>query len=113
MLVKGILHPDDALQALDSGMDEIIVSNHGGRQVDGSIAALDALPAVAAAVAGRAPILMDGESDAGPMFSKPLLSALGRSSPDGRVVGLSPREANRAFVTSCWIYSRNSILRLD
>lgn len=60
ILVKGILHPDDALEALDSGMDGIIVSNHGGRQVDGSIAALDALPAVVAALAGRAPILMDG-----------------------------------------------------
>lgn len=59
ILLKGILHPDDARQALDCGMDGIIVSNHGGRQVEGARAALDALPDVAAAVAGRAPILFD------------------------------------------------------
>lgn len=59
ILLKGILHPDDALKALDAGMDGIIVSNHGGRQVEGAIAALDALPGIAQAVQGRAPILFD------------------------------------------------------
>jgi isopentenyl diphosphate isomerase/L-lactate dehydrogenase-like FMN-dependent dehydrogenase len=59
MLVKGVLDPDDARRALDCGMDGIIVSNHGGRQVDGSIAALDALPRVVEAVAGAAPVLLD------------------------------------------------------
>lgn len=59
ILLKGILHPDDARQALDCGMDGIIVSNHGGRQVEGARAALDALPEVAAAVDGRAPLLFD------------------------------------------------------
>ncbi len=59
ILLKGILHPDDALKALDAGMDGIIVSNHGGRQVEGAIAALDALPGIAKAVQGRAPILFD------------------------------------------------------
>jgi lactate 2-monooxygenase len=59
ILVKGILHPDDARLAVDHGMDGIIVSNHGGRQVDGSIAALDALPAVVSAVEGKVPVLMD------------------------------------------------------
>jgi lactate 2-monooxygenase len=59
ILLKGILHPDDARRALDHGVDGIIVSNHGGRQVDGAIATLDALPAVAAAVGGRVPVLMD------------------------------------------------------
>jgi lactate 2-monooxygenase len=59
ILLKGILHPDDARRALDHGIDGIIVSNHGGRQVDGSIATLDALPAVVAAVDGRVPVLMD------------------------------------------------------
>lgn len=78
MLVKGILHPLDALEALDCGMDGIVVSNHGGRQVDGSIAALDALPAVAAAVAGRAPVLMDGGIRCGADVLKAL--ALGASS---------------------------------
>ena len=47
VLLKGILHPDDARRALDAGVDGIWVSNHGGRQVDRSVAALDALPAVA------------------------------------------------------------------
>ncbi|MEA2472981.1 MAG: lactate 2-monooxygenase [Thermoleophilaceae bacterium] len=59
ILLKGILHPDDAARAVDAGMDGIVVSNHGGRQVDGSIATLDALPAVADAVAGRVPIVID------------------------------------------------------
>jgi lactate 2-monooxygenase len=60
ILLKGILHPDDARRALDAGVDGIIVSNHGGRQVDGGVAALDMLPLVAEAVAGRVPVLFDG-----------------------------------------------------
>ncbi len=60
VLVKGVLHPDDAERALGSGARGLIVSNHGGRQVDGSVAALDALPGVVSAVAGRAPVLFDG-----------------------------------------------------
>ena len=59
ILLKGVLHADDARRALDSGMNGIIVSNHGGRQVDRSIAALDALPPIAQAVAGKAPVLFD------------------------------------------------------
>jgi lactate 2-monooxygenase len=59
VLLKGILHPDDARRALDHGMDGIVVSNHGGRQVDGAVATLDALPAVVDAVGGRAPVLLD------------------------------------------------------
>lgn len=60
ILLKGVLHPDDATRALSYGVDGIVVSNHGGRQVDGAIASLDALPAVVAAVAGRVPVLLDG-----------------------------------------------------
>ena len=59
ILLKGILHPDDALKALESGMDGIIVSNHGGRQVDGAIASFSALPGIVAAVNGEIPVLMD------------------------------------------------------
>lgn len=59
ILLKGILHPDDARKALDCGVDGLVVSNHGGRQVDGSIAALDALPGVVDAVGGRVPVLFD------------------------------------------------------
>ncbi|HTK40844.1 MAG TPA: alpha-hydroxy-acid oxidizing protein [Gemmatimonadales bacterium] len=60
ILVKGILHPDDAERALDVGVDGIVVSNHGGRQVDGAVASLDALPRVAERVGGRVPVLLDG-----------------------------------------------------
>ncbi len=59
ILLKGVLHADDARRALEHGADGIIVSNHGGRQVDGAIATLDALPGVVDAVAGRAPVLLD------------------------------------------------------
>jgi lactate 2-monooxygenase len=59
VLLKGILHPDDARRAVDEGIDGIVVSNHGGRQVDGAIATLDALPAIAEAVDGRIPVLLD------------------------------------------------------
>jgi 4-hydroxymandelate oxidase len=60
VIVKGILHPDDAKQALDCGAAAIAVSNHGGRQLDRAIGALDALPKVVDAVAGRAPVFVDG-----------------------------------------------------
>ena len=52
IVLKGIQHPDDARRALDAGMDGVIVSNHAGRQIDGAIASLDALPAVVEAVGG-------------------------------------------------------------
>ena len=59
IVLKGILHPDDARRAADAGMDGVMVSTHGGRQVDGSIAAAEALPSVVDAVAGRVPVLFD------------------------------------------------------
>ncbi|MGC1951227.1 MAG: alpha-hydroxy-acid oxidizing protein [Gammaproteobacteria bacterium] len=59
LLLKGILHPDDARRAAELGIDGIIVSNHGGRQVAGAIGALEALPAIAAAVGQHLPILFD------------------------------------------------------
>jgi lactate 2-monooxygenase len=59
LVLKGVLHPDDARQALEHGIDGLIVSNHGGRQIDGEIASLDALPAVAEAVNGKIPVLFD------------------------------------------------------
>jgi lactate 2-monooxygenase len=60
LLVKGVLAPDDALSAFEHGADGIIVSNHGGRQVDGAVATLDALLEVRAAVGPEATVLMDG-----------------------------------------------------
>jgi lactate 2-monooxygenase len=59
LLLKGILARDDAKRAVEAGVSGIVVSNHGGRQVDGSIAALDALPPVVEAVRGRIPVLFD------------------------------------------------------
>jgi lactate 2-monooxygenase len=59
IILKGILHSNDAARALDAGVDAIIVSNHGGRQVDGGVGALDALPDVLREVHGRVPVLFD------------------------------------------------------
>ena len=53
------MHPDDAIRALDAGMDGIWVSNHGGRQIDQSVPTLEVLPDVAERVAGRVPIVFD------------------------------------------------------
>jgi 4-hydroxymandelate oxidase len=60
VLVKGVLRGDDALACLDAGAAGVIVSNHGGRQLDRALPTARALPEVAAAVAGRAPVLVDG-----------------------------------------------------
>lgn len=60
VLVKGILTEEDARIAVENGVDGIIVSNHGGRQLDGALAAIDALPEVVDAVSGRCEVLMDG-----------------------------------------------------
>ncbi|MFA9443989.1 alpha-hydroxy-acid oxidizing protein [Egicoccus sp. AB-alg6-2] len=59
VLVKGIQHPDDARLAIDAGVAGLVVSNHGGRQVDNAIGSLDALPGVVAAVADEVPVLFD------------------------------------------------------
>jgi lactate 2-monooxygenase len=59
VLLKGICSADDARHAVDAGVDGLIVSNHGGRQVDGAVAALDALPEVCAAVPPKLPVLFD------------------------------------------------------
>lgn len=58
-VLKGILHPDDAVRAVECGVDGIIVSNHGGRRMDRVPAALDALPAIHAAVGGRTTLMLD------------------------------------------------------
>jgi lactate 2-monooxygenase len=77
ILLKGLRHPDDARRAVDAGIDGIVVSNHGGRQVDGEIATIDALPGVAEAVDGRIPVLLDSGVRGGADIFKAL--ALGAS----------------------------------
>ena len=60
LLIKGVVHPEDAERAVSLGCDGVIVSNHGGRQLDGEVASFDALPGVARAIGGKASVLMDG-----------------------------------------------------
>ncbi len=60
LVLKGVLRPDDARRAADEGAAAVVVSNHGGRQLDGAVASLDALPAVVAAAGNRLEVLMDG-----------------------------------------------------
>ena len=60
VVVKGVVHPDDARLAREHGAAAVVVSNHGGRQLDTSVATMDALPAVAAALDGRLEVLLDG-----------------------------------------------------
>jgi 4-hydroxymandelate oxidase len=96
VVVKGILSPQDALLAVEHGAKAIIVSNHGGRQLDSAVASLDALPAVAAAIGERAEILLDGGIRRGTdvlkalalgaravMAGRPVLYALAAGGEDG------------------------------
>lgn len=73
VLLKGILHPDDAILAVEAGIDGIIVSNHGGRQLDGVAASLDALPLIADSVNGKIPLLLDSGIRRGTDLVKALL----------------------------------------
>lgn len=92
ILLKGILHPDDADQAARSGVAGIIVSNHGGRALDTVPATIEALPRVADRVAGRIPVLMDGGIRRGTDVMKALAHGasavlVGRPSLFGLAVG--------------------------
>jgi (S)-mandelate dehydrogenase len=60
LIVKGILGPEDAMRVAAMGCDAVVVSNHGGRQLDGAVATFDALPRVVEAIHGRIPVLVDG-----------------------------------------------------
>ena len=82
LVVKGILHPADAEKALALGVDGIVVSNHGGRQVEALPAAIDVLPAIAAAVGGRATVMMDSGIRSGPTWR-----ARSRSAPTAAFAG--------------------------
>ncbi|MBL1094699.1 MULTISPECIES: lactate 2-monooxygenase [Streptomyces] len=78
IVLKGVLHPDDALRAADAGVDGVVVSNHGGRQVAGSVAAADALPGVVEAAGDRLTVLFDSGIRTGDDIVKAL--ALGAES---------------------------------
>jgi isopentenyl diphosphate isomerase/L-lactate dehydrogenase-like FMN-dependent dehydrogenase len=59
LIVKGVLHPDDALQAIDCGVDGLVVSNHGGRQLNNAVSPLNVLPSIRAAVNSNVPVFLD------------------------------------------------------
>jgi len=77
IVLKGVMHPEDARLAVAAGVDAIMVSNHGGRQLDTVPAAIELLPAIAAAVGGKIPVLVDGGIRRGTDIVKAL--ALGAS----------------------------------
>jgi 4-hydroxymandelate oxidase len=117
LILKGILGPDDARRAAEVGVAGVVVSNHGGRQLDGAVASVTALPWVIEAVAGRCPVLLDsgvrGGLDAlkavalgaaGVMLGRPALWGLAIGGADGaaRVLELLDEELRLAMaLTGC------------
>ncbi len=112
LVVKGILRPDDARRAVEAGAGGIVVSNHGGRQLDDALASLDALPGVAEAVGDRVPVLMDGGVRRGGdilkaialgaqacLIARPYLYGLGALGQDGvaRCIEIFTAELRRAM----------------
>jgi (S)-mandelate dehydrogenase len=95
LILKGVLRADDAERAVNAGVDAVVLSNHGGRQLDGAISGIDALPEVASAIAGRACILIDGGVRRGSDIAKAIaLGAqgvlLGRATVYGLAAGGAP-----------------------
>ncbi len=124
LLLKGILNPADADRAVQSGADGIIVSNHGGRNLDTVPATIDALPLVHEKVAGRVPILVDGGIRRGTdvmkalalganavLIGRPYLYGLGADGQDGvtRVLQILQRE----FAMSMALTGRTRISEID
>ncbi|HLN16946.1 MAG TPA: alpha-hydroxy acid oxidase [Acidimicrobiales bacterium] len=112
LFIKGVLDADDAARAVDLGADGVIVSNHGGRQLDGAVATLDALPAIAHRVGGQAEVLLDGGIRRGSdivkalclgakavCIGRPYLYGMAASGPDGArdVLRILRQELSRAM----------------
>jgi isopentenyl diphosphate isomerase/L-lactate dehydrogenase-like FMN-dependent dehydrogenase len=124
LLIKGLLHPDEAREAINRGADAIIVSNHGGRQLDGAVASIRALPGIVDAVGGRAPVLIDGGFRRGidvvkalalgahaVMLGRPHLWGVACAGEDGVfwALELFRREIDRALALGGW----DGIAKLD
>jgi L-lactate dehydrogenase (cytochrome) len=110
LILKGIMDPDDARRAADSGADALIVSNHGGRQLDGAPSAIEALPAVVEAVGSRIEVWMDGGIRSGQDVLKAI--ALGaRATLIGRAFLYGLGALGEAGVTSCLQIIHNELDR--
>lgn len=124
VLLKGILHPDDADLAIAAGAHAIIVSNHGGRNLDTVPAAIDALPRVAERVAGRIPVLVDGGIRRGTdvvkaialgaravLIGRPYVYGLATAGAEGvaEVIGILRRELEQALA----LLGRPSLAQVD
>jgi 4-hydroxymandelate oxidase len=125
LLIKGIVRADDALRAIEHGAAGVIVSNHGGRQLDTALATIEALPAVAGAISGRLPILLDGGIRRGTdvikalalgasavLLGRPVLWGLAAGGQQGvaRVLGLLRAELDLAMAL-CGAPTRADITR--
>ncbi|MDE3177695.1 MAG: alpha-hydroxy-acid oxidizing protein [Pseudomonadota bacterium] len=117
LILKGLLHPREARRASESGVDAVVVSNHGGRQLDGAVASIDALPAVVDAVAGKIPVLVDGGFRRGidvlkaialgaraVMLGRPPLWGVAAAGEEGvwHVLDLFRRDIDRAMALGGW-----------
>ncbi len=124
LLLKGLLHPGEAREAVNCGADGVIVSNHGGRQLDGAVASIRALPGIVEAVGGRAPLLVDGGFRRGidvikalalgaraVMIGRPHLWGVACAGEDGVfwVLELFRREIDRALALGGW----DGVAKLD
>ena len=117
LILKGLLRPDEAREALKRDADGIVVSNHGGRQLDGAVATIRALPGMVEAVGGKAPVLIDGGFRRGidvvkalalgaraVLIGRPHLWGVACAGEDGvfQVLELFRREIDRALALGGW-----------
>ena len=111
LILKGILHPLEAREAVARGVDGLVVSNHGGRQLDGAAASIEALPAVLAAVDARVPVLLDGGIRRGRTWSRRFVLARPPALSGARSSGVLRSAAKPASAMCSHSFDRRSISR--